>query len=183
MSKKRHQHRAFSDDEQLELAKVIRSLVPLAGNEGHFLHKWARANIGGLLWCWTAGAISLRSGRVASDAFKYNVDIHPATQRATKMAGGKSNKGLRHEHVVPRNVLAKRIVADNMDEYRIVEFLRVFCRAVIIDKDDDNKFSKGKLGKSMPKGWEWDPNDVYARYKKLDLLDNLVWPTRNSEIH
>jgi hypothetical protein len=147
------------------------------------MHKWARGHIGGLLWCWTVGAIAKKSGRLIGTAVKYNVNVHAATPAAIKIIQSKSNKGLRHEHAIPRSLIAKRIVDENMDEEAIVDFLRKFCRAVIIEKGEDDQLNEAKLRKTMPVGWNWDPNDVYARYRKVGLFDILVWPSGTDEVH
>jgi hypothetical protein len=176
MSKHQHKFRPLNHDEQIELAKIIRQFVPLARSEGHFLHKWAKGHIADLLWCWTASAIKLQSGRVKNDAYKYDVRVHPATAKAMRVVQTKSIKQLRHEHAIPRSLLAQRIVDKDMNEEGIVDFLRKHCHAAIVLDSEDGQLDKARLRKKMPENWDWESGDAYARYKEVGLLDALTWP-------
>jgi hypothetical protein len=179
MRKRQSKCRPFTHDEQVELAKIIRHFVPLARNENHFLCNWAQGQIAGLIWCWTAAAIDLGSGKAKNDAFKYDAEVHPASTKALKVIRGNSTEGLRHEHAVPRSILAQHIVNEDMHEAEIAEFLRKHCHAAIIVTSEDDQLSKAQLRKRMPSEWALEGGDPYAWYEKVGLLGSLTWPSRH----
>ena len=86
-------------------------------------------------------------------------------------------KDLRHDHAIPRNVLAKMFLEKQppLSAAKALKLLRKFCDAVVITKKEDKSFGKIGLRQKMPKGWNWTKNP-YARYKAVGIKvskDNL----------
>ena len=126
--------------EQRYICQFIRILIPIARDDHHSMRGIARWQIALAMWRWTADAVDIRSGKVRKDAFKYNVDFRRHTQGARDaLAASTSAKGLRHEHMVPRSILADEIMKRDMDENNIYHFLCKWCHAVIVTKKEDSQ--------------------------------------------
>lgn len=160
-------YRPLGEKEQRHLARFIRFLVPVARDGNHPLSHMARRQIAVWLWRWTADAVD-DEGIVKQDTFKYNVDVHAATP-AAREAQRAGSAGLRHEHAVPRMVLARRIIDENLEEDEILSFLRRYCVAVVVTKDEDSRL---KPKNEMPRDWDWQTGHCYARYEfsKIPIL-------------
>jgi len=161
-------------EQQHKICEFIESLVKLANDEQHPLCEFARTEIGLVLWRWTADAFHERERVVKRGVFKYDVNVHPATREAReKKKRTDNNKGLRHEHVVPRGFIARRIIELRLDAAEIWPLLDRFCKAVIVT-DNEDKLLKPK--KEMPESWDWTSGDPYARYRRAGLYDSIVFP-------
>ena len=166
-------YRHLKQDERIELCRFIRSYVPVAKDKTKPFWKFARWQISLLLWRWTADAYCTRENVIRPDAIKYDVEMLPATTRARELRK-KSIRGLRHEHTVPRILLAERIIENDLCANQIYLLLTRHCRAVIVTLEEDQQLSKhGK--KSMASDWDWEIGCPYARYKAAGLLDVLNW--------
>jgi hypothetical protein len=138
------------------------------------MRNWALGQISGILWCWTAAGVDAKHGVLKSDALKYNVDLNRATLDAIRIRRTGSIKDLRHEHVVPRNYIAKHIVDDDIANVAaIADLLTNFCIAVIVTKAEDRKL---RPRDSMPESWEWKTGDVFARYRNSGLYEHIQFP-------
>jgi hypothetical protein len=112
------------------------------------------------MWRWTADGVDVESGRVVMDALKYDVTVHRSTREARE-AARVGIRGLRHEHVVPRTLLARRIIEGDLDVTAIAALLTRCCRAVIVTREQDALI---RPRDAMPDIWDWDSGDPYARY-------------------
>lgn len=130
------------------------------------MRKIAERFISFVLWRWTADGVN-EDGVVTQDYWKYNVKNHASTRAAKELIKrSNAHTGLRHEHVVPRKVLIKRILEQKLCGEDLFVFLCVFCKAAIITKEEDSML-RPKSG--MPAGWCWDENDIYVRYRNSGI--------------
>lgn len=153
-------YRHLNEQERLQICQFIRSHVPLTRNKDHAFRQFARWQVSLLLWRWTADAYCTRQKVIRPDAIKYDLQMLPATHSARE-SRRIAKKGLRHEHTVPRMVLAKRIIENDLTMEKIYELLIRHCRAVVVTKEEDQLLSKHGL-KSMPAGGEWETGCPYA---------------------
>lgn len=81
---------------------------------------------------------------------------------------------LTHEHLVPLNVVVELLIRiplnSPVDIYKR-EILKLAAVA-IITREEDMRFDEAKLTRKMPHNW--CGTDVFARYKKVNLFDDLV---------
>ena len=157
-------HRSLNRRERLYLCVFIRSLVEVAKDHQHPMRKLARAQISMTMWRWTADGACLKTNAVRPDALKYDVRQLLCTNAARNVAQT-TIKDLRHEHVVPRIMLAHRIIDEDMSLKVIYKFLSKFCKPVIVTKNEDASFSRS----CMPAEWSWAEGCEYARYRDADL--------------
>jgi hypothetical protein len=150
-------YRPLERAEHQYIAQYVRSLLAVARDPAHPMSRLAQWQIALAMWRWTADGVDIPSGRVVKDALKYSTVVHPSTQAARAQI---STRGLRHEHVVPRVVLARRIIDQDLDHNGIVELLTRFCRAAILTSEEDRRLLPKK---EMPPGWTWE-DDPFARY-------------------
>jgi hypothetical protein len=109
---RRAQYRPLGPAEHRYIAEYIHALVPAARQSDHPMQDLARWLIAIAMWRWTADGVN-EAGRVIKDALKYDLTVHRAT-RAAREAAVTSTAGLRHEHIVPRDLLARRIITGNL---------------------------------------------------------------------
>ena len=147
-------------NEQKHLAQLAGCFVVIAGQPNHPMREVARWAIREILWRWTADGVKT-SGFVRVDAIKYDAKVHPSTAAARRLFAKLGKKGLRHDHVVPRKMLADRMIEQNMDAQKILRFLRRFCHAAIVTTKEHDKL---KPRDQMPLGWTWRDGDPFARY-------------------
>lgn len=104
-----------------------------------------------VLWKWTE-----RFGKYEG------CQCSPAAYEHYRLHG---DKGLRHDHAIPRNILTKMFLEKQppLTAPEVLNLLREFCVAVVITKSEDDGLGKARLRQKMPKGWNW--TDPYARYK------------------
>lgn len=144
------------------------------------MRRIARFLIDSLLWCWTADGIN-DAGEAGRDKLKYDCDhqLHTVNARAVWEANGRSGKGLRHEHAVPRRVLLKCLLEspEPMSDAEVFEFLNRLCFAVIITIEDDRLFA-GELKANMPQPWDCSAQGEarFARYDAVGLRHLLLQP-------
>ncbi len=158
-------YRPLNAIERRYLCSFIRALVPVARDSSHPMRELARKQIALTLWRWTADAVRTDTGIVKQDAHKYNTTVHAATRDAIadSASGG---AGLRHEHVVPRIVLADQIITLDLQENDIFVLLTRFCVAAIVTVAEDRRL---RPKNAMPSGWSWNGGDPYARYAYSNL--------------
>jgi hypothetical protein len=166
----RSRYRSLNKEERLFLCELVRGLVPVARDGSHSMRKIARGQISLMMWRWTADGVCLRSNVARQDAIKYDVSLLPATAKACEIALV-TDRGLRHEHVVPRIRLADRIIEENMAVPEMYRFLLRHCAAVMVTKEEDLFLSK----KTMPPNWEWDKSCIYQRYRDAQLYGEIKW--------
>ncbi len=88
----------------------------------------------------------------------------PCSEAAMKEFKQHGSKNLRHDHMVPRNLLVKMCLEmRNVTSSKILNLLKKFGGAAILTADEDKKLNKLKLRQKMPKSW--NHRDPYARYK------------------
>src|SRR5580698_501835 len=141
-------YRDLKSTERMYICLFICALVPVARDQRHPMRKLARREIARSLWRWTADAVEIKSGAVKQDGFKYDCRVHPHTIEASKA----QRKERRHEHAVPRMLLADRIIDTNLNEEGVFKLLERFCRAVVVTKEQDSRL---KPRHKMPEGWKW----------------------------
>ncbi len=124
--------------ERRYLCSFVRILVPVARDAEHPMSDLARREIALVMWRWTADAVDKSTGVVKQDAFKYNVHVHVASKNARTSAALES-AGLRHEHVVPRGELARRIIDRDLEENAIYDLLDRLCIPAIVTADEDRR--------------------------------------------
>lgn len=164
-------YRPLSTKEKLLLIHFLRSLVPVARDRTHPFRRLARAQISTSLWRWTADAYCVRSNAIKQDARKYDDKRLPVTPAARELRKT-TVSGLRHEHVVPRIMIADRIIENDLRVSDIYRLLSRYCHAVIVTRAEDTMLSK----RSMPAGWSWESGCPFGRYREAGLYDSLIWP-------
>ncbi len=106
--------------------------------------------INSILWGWSS-----RFGNYQG------LSCSKAAQKEFKQHG---TKNLRHDHMVPRNLLVKIFLEMNdVSSSKTLKLLKKFGGAVILTVDEDKTLNKLKLRQKMPKSW--NRQDPYARYK------------------
>jgi hypothetical protein len=163
-------YRTLHQLERKHICNIIEVFIPLAQNTSSPMRAIARDYISFTLWRWTADAVLCAQEReqpdiVKRDQFKYNCDIHPST-KAARDVRHKGVDGLRHEHVIPRDFIVNGILTMNLQGEKLYNFLLTFCKAAIVTKEEDGLL---KPKKTMPSGWNWDSQDIYARYKVSNI--------------
>lgn len=167
-------HDKLEEKQQREFAKIIEFFADIAHDPNNSWRNWARTEIKNILWCWTAAALNSDTGAVSqSGVVKYDLDFLPATDAARKRVKHDKAKGVRHEHAVPRKVIADLIVDQNMDEEQILVLLRRCCIAALVTKHEDKKL---KPRDSMPSGWKWESDDPRVRYVNAGLDKQIRSP-------
>ncbi len=87
----------------------------------------------------------------------------------------RGTKNLRHDHMVPRNLLVKMCLEmKDASSSNTLKLLKKFGGAVILTVDEDKKLNKLKLRQKMPKNW--NGRDPYDRYKaaRIKLSKNKL---------
>lgn len=84
------------------------------------------------------------------------------------LASKPDKKQLRHEHLVPRKVLIRRMHGlVNPDVETVYAFLDSMCVGVVVTVEEDRRLSQAGLRSKMPD--EWDGVDAWARHKAVNL--------------
>lgn len=80
---------------------------------------------------------------------------------------------LSHEHVVPVNVVISKLMSLKATAKieDIEKVIRDFSIVAIITRGEDELLRKKGLGKKMP--LDWDHADIWARYRKTELLSQI----------
>jgi hypothetical protein len=135
-----------------------------------------------ILWKWTGGLANKTKWLGCPFWSKKALDKWRPTRRQLK--NGRKTKcdvsGLKHEHLVPRAVLAK-VLFDrrNTGQLAIRATLDDLCRACVITKEEDDHFKADVLKAVMPQ--DWDGKDIWARYSHafrdsgITVLE-VTWP-------
>lgn len=152
----------INDEVRGYLVQFISSLISVAARNDHPMRSLARREISLTLWRWTADG--MRNGEVKADALKYDVECNYATFDAIH-ARKEGGSGLRHEHVVPRVVLADRIISEKISGDLLYDFLIKYCQAAIVTKAEEVRI---KPRCCMPQGWGWH-SDPFQRYIDAEL--------------
>lgn len=128
-----------------------------------------------LAWRWTADAVDARTGIVVPDAVKYALTHLPHTTKAAAAAAdarGRLGAVLRHEHAVPRSVLAERVLEiGSKDHSAIFALCTTYCVAALLSLAEDHKLNGLGLQRTMPAECSWGTSPT-ARYEtaKIKLL-------------
>ncbi|QMV44263.1 hypothetical protein [Cohnella cholangitidis] len=98
-----------------------------------------------------------------------------ALEHIDKPQGVKS-KILRHDHVVPRNYIVKRLLfGELMSRQEVYKFLNDNLIGCIVTKEEDDLLNENGYQREMPKGWSFG-GDVWARYKATDIeIHQISW--------
>jgi hypothetical protein len=164
------------------IAQEISRLVLVAADERNAMRDVAYDLIDRLIWRWTADGYDREANVVRYDARKLDFDSYPHTHAArTRAASG--DKGVRHEHVVPKRVLIGRLLRGCLNADATKAFLDRFCIVALVLKDEEEAHIPQALRKAMPTTFSFaDPRaDVWARYRpppgaRTGLYDLLVFP-------
>ena len=179
--------RRLNEDEQRHICRFIRLLVTFARDNRHPMREVARLQIAYSLWHWTADAVDTETGAVVWDGIKHDVDFlfsslaaswvaeDARDARAGRRLYEKYVLGLRHEHVVPRTLLAQRMIEEDMELDCIYAFLSVSCKAVILTKEEYDLIQPRDR---MPAGWNWGEN-LYQRYIDAGCTNEFLVPPGN----
>ncbi|MDA7516956.1 hypothetical protein OAK70_02715 [Akkermansiaceae bacterium] len=169
MTIKEARYRPLGDSERRNIVAYMSALLPVATpSANHPMRKIARSQIAWAMWRWTADGVSISSNEVQQDAYKYDVATLACTRKARERSQT-TKKGLRHEHIVPRMILADEIISQGMAQDLIFELLSRFCEAVIVTKEEDALLTRS----SMPEGWNFKTGYKYARYRVANLFDQI----------
>lgn len=162
-------HRPLGARERQYICSYISSLLPVARRSAnHPMRRIARSQISWAMWRWTADGVTTSNDEVQQDAYKYDVEVLPCT-RGARLRALTTKKGLRHEHIVPRMVLADSIIERSLSTKEIHDFLSSFCEAIIVTKEEDSRLQRS----SMPDGWNFDTGCRYARYREAGLFNEI----------
>jgi hypothetical protein len=86
----------------------------------------------------------------------------------TARQSGSDDKGLVHDHPVPRKVMTEMLFElDRPTERAIRDILDKFCMCAVLAKEEDEKLNSNGLKQHMPKGW--DNEDPFARYRQVGI--------------
>lgn len=133
-------------------------------------------------WRWTADAVSPATGVVVPDAIKYDVRYLPHSAEAALVFAQypkELGKRLTHEHTVPLNLLAEKVLNLESDDRKpIREVFGEYCRAAILTKEEDGRLNSAGLRSVMPPGWSFGDN-ILARYSHVGI--KLCPPSLNYE--
>ncbi|HTV47972.1 MAG TPA: hypothetical protein VMG59_05970 [Phycisphaerae bacterium] len=168
--------RLLNEKERQHICQFIRVLIPIAKDMKHPMRKVAKWQIKQTLWRWTADAFNTQSGAVQRDAIKFEVCFQRHTRKAFKVKQQTGNKGLRHEHVVPRGRLAIEIIEQDMSVEDILKFLCKWCHAVIVTRGEDKRI---RPTDDMPEGWTFASGKLYQRYIDSGLMHEICDPSHN----
>ena len=166
--------RPLRDEEKRCICQFIRAFVPVARITDHPFRKIAEDQISLLMWRWTADGVNTKTGLVRKDGLKRSIKFQRHTRKACKVART-SAKSLRHEHVVPRNVLAREIVDKDMSEGEIHRFLTKFCLAAIVTKKEDQSLNRAE----MPEDWDFSTGNPFQRYVDAKLIEEMCDVSHN----
>ncbi|HXG85242.1 MAG TPA: hypothetical protein VNI84_14570 [Pyrinomonadaceae bacterium] len=132
-------------------------------------------------WRWTADAVESSTGIVIPDAIKHNISYLPHTANAVSIINEypkECSKSLTHEHVVPLGLLAEYIFSyELIDSNFVYEILNTYCKAAVITNEEDKILNRAKLRSSMPTGWHFGKEEVFARYNAVGI--ELIFPITN----
>lgn len=86
------------------------------------------------------------------------------------------SKILRHDHVIPRNYILKRLLyGDPMSKQEIHAFLQTNLIGCIVLKEEDDLLNDSGFQKDMPKDWSFG-DDVWTRYRATGIkVCQIVW--------
>jgi hypothetical protein len=91
-----------------------------------------------------------------------------------------SDSKLVFDHVVPRKEVAKILLTENsLSRGNIKTIFEKFCFGCVICDSEDERLTENKLRDKMPKGWNKDSGDVWARY---DFVEPKIERNRQSII-
>lgn len=156
------QYRLLNSAERMYIVSFIHRMARVARDQCHPMREIARVGINKALWRWTADGVDLATGCVKYDVLKYDVEFLPFTRAARQHLATVGTRGLRHEHIVPRDMLARRIIECGMDMAAITMLLDRHCIGAIITAEEDRRLYPRK---AMPAGWAWETDDPWARYR------------------
>jgi len=139
------------DDICCDLAFVLNSSLHL-GTKLSVIHS--------ILWCWTE-----INGKYVGCKFWSRKAIAQHKELGTV-------KDLRHEHIVPRSIINKKLLEMDAPTADIIfDLLEAYCIAIVVTLDEDKCLNKLGLRSKMPD--DWDEIDPWARHKKarIEVVD------------
>jgi hypothetical protein len=96
------------------------------------------------------------------------------SERALQQCQDSGDSGLRHEHVVPRAEVARRLdtlLAGGAGAVELQEWLGRMCLGCVLTEEEDDQLG-GRLTSRMPDGW--DGVDPWARYRQAFAVGGIV---------
>lgn len=92
-------------------------------------------------------------------------------------------KILRHDHIVPRNMIIKRLLyGQQMKREDLLSFLDENLIGCVLLKEEDSYLNDIGYQRVMPKGWSFGDN-AWGRYKKGNFeVYRITWDKRNGEV-
>jgi hypothetical protein len=83
-------------------------------------------------------------------------------------ASGSKREGLIHEHLVPRDIVRKKVFGlRNPTPAAVRRTLTTWCVGVVVTKAEDDRLNELGLRQAMPESW--DKRDKWARYKAAKI--------------
>ncbi len=94
-----------------------------------------------------------------------------------RRAGGNIDRArnkLRHEHVVPVNVVVDLLIGlgRQASTDSCAKLIRRYSRVAIITRAEDRLLAKAHLSTSMPENW--NGHDIWARYRRISLYAHIT---------
>ena len=97
---------------------------------------------------------------------------------AAALRSRRSPKNLRHEHVVPKNIVATRLrELAPVTREAIRSLFESLCIGAVVTKGEDKVLNAQGLRSRMPDGW--DGSDVWARYR----VAGIAWVDATARNH
>jgi hypothetical protein len=113
------------------------------------------------VWCWTEFDGKLEGCRWWS---------------VEALRSRRSPKQLRHEHVVPKNIVVKQLSElAPISREAILSLFESLCVGAVVTKSEDKVLSSHGLRSRMPDGW--DGSDIWARYR----VAGIAWVDATSK--
>jgi hypothetical protein len=96
----------------------------------------------------------------------------------------KKSKILRHDHIVPRNMIIKRLLyGHKMDSQELSNFLKKHLIGCVLLKEEDTYLNNIGYQRVMPQGWEFG-EFAWERYKEASIeVFKIDWEKRKGKIN
>lgn len=81
---------------------------------------------------------------------------------------GLKNKGLVHEHLIPRKIVREMLLKlDNPSPEAVYDILDRYCVGVVVTKAEDTRLNQLGFNSEMP--INWDHQNLWARYEAAGI--------------
>lgn len=97
--------------------------------------------------------------------------------------GKEKAKLLRHDHVIPRNLIIKRLLyGQKMSRDELFDFLHQNLLGCVVLKEEDTYLNDIGYQRVMPSGWEFG-DSVWGRYIEADIAGfEMHWDKRKGKV-